>query len=367
MTNQKVIHSRSNKIPKRYHLCNFCSSRLGLKKTTIILHECFICKNIFQQVDEIVSRIFDTISSYEFTDFETGLVLKPSIMDRDDRLKSEFQIKGAAGIKTYLNNVIAKKLASKTQTKINHKNSQLTIKINLKDSSFDIHSKSIFIYGRYTKKSRILAQKQASCKNCSRKGCYACDFHGLKNFNSVEGKIAKFLIEKFACHQVKFNWLGGEEKSSLVLGNGRPFFAKVSNPKKRKRLIRRRIKLDGIELIELRKILEPPKGQIVFKSKIDILVKTEKIIKSTILNNLKKLEMPLKVNISTEKSIIKKIYKISFKKISPNLLKISMYADGGLPIKPLIETTNFFPNFTYLLKNKCNCGQFDFKKIDVVS
>ena len=44
-----------------------------------------------------------------------------------------------------------------------------------------------------------------------------------------------------------------------------------------------------------------------------------------------------------------------------------MYADGGLPIKPLIETTNFFPNFTYLLKNKCNCVQFDFKKIDVVS
>jgi len=365
--NQKNIQKSRNEISKKYNLCKFCSSRLKLKKTTATLQTCFICKNIFRQVDELVRRVFEDVSSYEFSNFETGSVLKSSLIDKDDYIKSEFQIKGVSSIKTNLNNVIAKKLAFKTKRKINHKNPDLTIKINFKDDSYEIHSKSLIIYGRYIKKSRELVQKQHSCRNCSGKGCYSCNFHGLDNFNSIEGKIAKFFIEKFDCQQVKINWLGGEEKSSLVIGNGRPFFAKITNPKKRKRLLRRGIKLDGIELVELRKILELPKGQIFFKSKLVILVKTEEHIKSSILNNLKKLKMPLEIRIDGNKPTLKKIYKINFKKISSNLLKIHIYADGGLPIKSFIQNTIVFPNLAYLLKNQCKCVQFDFKKIDVMS
>ena len=44
-----------------------------------------------------------------------------------------------------------------------------------------------------------------------------------------------------------------------------------------------------------------------------------------------------------------------------------MYADGGIPIKSLIQSSDIVPNFTELLQNECECIQFDFKKIDVVS
>jgi tRNA pseudouridine synthase 10 len=161
--------------------------------------------------------------------------------------------------------------------------------------------------------------------------------------------------------------MGGEEKSSLVLGNGRPFFAKIINPKKRKGIFRTKIKLDGIQLLELRKIIVPPKDQVSFKSKIEVIVKTDDLIKDKIFTELEKLEMPLQIDIHGKKLVTKQIYKITFKKIPQKLLKINMYADGGIPIKSFIQGSNVIPNCTHLLKSKCECIQFDFKKIDVVS
>ena len=57
----------------------------------------------------------------------------------------------------------------------------------------------------------------------------------------------------------------------------------------------------------------------------------------------------------------------NFKKMAPKLLKVNMYVDGGIPIKSLVQRSNLVPNFTSLLQNECECVQFDFKKIDVLS
>ena len=366
MKNQKTTMATKG-ISKKYNLCNFCSLRLESKKSKNTTEKCFICKDIFQKVDDIVGKALMEIAPYEFSSFETGIIIKPSLIDRDDQIKSQFQIKGVNSIKSSLNNEIAKKLSRKTKTKIKHRNPDLTIKINLKDDSYEINSKPMFVYGRYIKKIRTLAQKQRNCNNCAGKGCHNCSFHGLENFNSVEGKISEFLIRKFNCQQIRINWVGGEEKSSLVLGNGRPFFVKIINPKKRKVNLRRKTILDGIELIELRKILEPPTGQIFFKSKVLILIKTEKTVKLTTLKKIEKLEMPLEIHVDDKKTMVKKIYKINFKKTASNLLNITILADGGIPIKSFIKSSYVSPNLTNLLKTQCECLQFDFKKIDVVS
>jgi len=340
---------------------------LTSKKNKEPNQKCFICKNIFEQIDNIVIRILESISSYEFSTFETGSIIKPSLIDRDDYIKSEFQIKGVSNVKSNINHELSKKLARKTKAMINHVNPDLLIKVNFRDSSYEIKSKPIYIYGRYTKKSRTLTQKQHDCTNCLGIGCHTCNFHGLENFNSVAGQITKFLIKKFECEQVKINWIGGEEKSSLVVGNGRPFFAKMINPKKRKKIVRGKKKLEGIQLLELRKINEPPKGQILFKSKVEIIVETDDQINNIMLNNLELLDMPLHIHVDGKKSSSKSIYKINSKKISSKLLKINIYADGGIPIKSFIQSSYVIPNFTDLLKSKCKCVQFDFKKIDVMS
>jgi tRNA pseudouridine synthase 10 len=367
MKNAKTTQKLTKEISKKYGLCNFCFSRLTSKKNTKSIQKCYICKNIFQQIDDISTRILESMSLYEFSNFETGIILKPSVIDRDDHIKSEFQIKGVNSIKASVNHEISKKLARKIKSEIKHKNSDIRITVNFKDDSYEIHSRPLSIYGRYIKKTRMLTQKRHNCTNCLGKGCHSCNFHGLENFNSVDGKITKFLIDKFDCQQVKINWIGGEEKSSLVLGNGRPFFAKITNPKKRKRILRTKIQLEGIQLLELRKIKTQPKGQIAFKSNIEIIIKTSDHIKDRILTDLEQLDMPLHVHINGKKTTLKRIYKMKFKKTAPKLLKVNMYADGGIPIKSLIQSSDIVPNFTELLQNECECIQFDFKKIDVVS
>ena len=366
MKKQK-INNKTNEILKKYSLCKFCSIRLTSKKNSKSAGKCFICKNIFQQLDCMLPRILDSISSYEFSYFETGVILKPSLTDKDDYIKSKFQLKGISSIKTNVNHELSKKLIRKTGAKINHINSDLIIKVNFKDDSYEIHSRPFNIYGRYIKKSRMLVQKQRKCIKCHGKGCYSCNFHGLQNFDSVEGQITKFLIKKCNCLQVKINWIGGEEKSSLVLGNGRPFFAKIINPKKRKIIIRKKIELEDIELLELRKIVAPLKDQILFKSKIVAIVKTDDLIKDKVFTDLEKLKMPLQIQTHGRKATTKQIYKITFKKMPQKLLKINMSIDGGIPLKSFIQGFNVTPNCTDLLKSKCECIQFDFKKIDVMS
>ena len=369
MKSKKNIQNHSDKeVRKKYSFCDFCSSRLKLKKNNKKSKEkCFICKNIFEQTDYTITKILSALTSYEFSNFELGTTLKPSLIDRDDHIRSKFQVKGGDSIKTKINNVMSKKIARKTNTEIKHIDSDLTIKVNFKDETYEILSKPIFIYGRYIKKSRIITQKQKNCSNCFGKGCHACDFHGVKDFDSVEGQITQFLIKKFDCKQVRTNWVGGEEKSTRVLGNGRPFFAKIINPKKRKRILRTKNNLEGVQLQEFRKINSQPKGQIFFKSRIEAIIRTDDNIKEKILKQLQIMQMPLQIHINGKKTVEKKIYKMNFRKISPRLLKINMYVDGGISIKSLIHDSNVVPNLAYLLKTNCECVQFDFKKIDVVS
>ena len=75
--------------------------------------------------------------------------------------------------------------------------------VNIKDESCQFRSKSIYLSGRYTKNNRNFSQKQKSCSNCSGKGCRVCDFHGIVDFESVEGVISELLFKKIGCTTAK--------------------------------------------------------------------------------------------------------------------------------------------------------------------
>ena len=188
----------------------------------------------------------------------------------------------------------------------------------------------------------------------------------MENIESIEDKISNLLIKKFEGNQVKINWIGGEDQTSLVLGNGRPFFAKILNPKKRNRMLRKSLNLDGISLSELKKILVQPKGSIPFKSKVSIIVDTKKPI---LLTHLKKLDILQNIKIhdpsKNKKSTNKQIYKICYKKLGKTSFLLDLFADGGIPIKLLIQNSDVSPNISKLLGNHCRCRKIDFKNIIV--
>ena len=371
-------------ILNEYSLCDFCTGRLFAKKmkTSSIKilgkkiqkslkikppKKCYICKNIFSNTPQILDLLLTKSSNYEFSTFLIGTILKPSFIDRDDNIRSKFRLRGVDSIKTAITQQLSKQFAKKTKTKIKFLNPDITITFNFKNESCEIYSKSLFYQGRYIKKIRGITQKQTPCKNCNGRGCVGCNFHGISEFTSVEGKIAKLLLEKIGGTQVKISWIGGEDKNSLVLGNGRPFFAKLLNPKKRRKRIPKKFSENGIDLINLKPVPSLPKTPVHFSSSIKLNVKTEFELDETKLKKLKDLtSYPITVIETPNKKNQKQIYSMNFKKSGPDSFILWIQVDGGLPIKRFVEGNGIVPNVSEILENKCDCHEFDFQKIDLI-
>ena len=372
-----------SKILKNYDLCDYCAgriiSKLAGKSSSKLLgkkylekfgksstNKCYICKNMFDNLNFMLYDIYEKSSGIDFKTFNLGLILKPSFLERDDYLKSKFKIKGIENIKFSISAELIKKISRKTKSKRIMDNPDLFIQANFKDQSCTLKTKPIFVYGRYNKRIRKISQKQTLCNSCNGIGCHNCNFKGLENIESIEGKISNFLTKKFDGIQVKITWIGGEDQSSLVLGNGRPFFAKILDPKKRNRRLQKSSDLDGIFLSELQKLHLQPKGSIPFKSEVSITIDTAKSISLTQLKKLKILENIDIYNSSKDKkNTHKRIYKIGYKKLGKTSFVLDLLADGGISIKSFIQNSDMTPNISELLENQCICKKFDFKNIIV--
>jgi len=373
-----ILQSKS--ILNEYDLCDNCLGRFFIRFTHLtsvrilgnqirhsinsrIVTKCYICKNIFSNIDLYVKMMQDTSFGYKFSTFTVGAILKQSIIERDDKLRSIFQLRGIDGIKTAITKELGKKFVMKTKKHIDHLSPDTTFTINFKTEQCNVKTKPIFLYGRYLKDKRGLSQKEESCRDCKGKGCIFCNNHGIVSFDGVEGRMAKFLYEKFKTEQVKFTWIGGEDKTSLVMGDGRPFFAKLLSPKKRNIRLAKKSNLNEIVIRDLRKIDHIPNGSIHFKSKTKILVSTKNNIISNKLKKLKYLtNTPIEITDSS-RQYKKTIYNLKYKKCSLQSFTVEIEADGGIPIKRLVDGSDIIPNISSIIGIQCFCKKFDINQI----
>lgn len=375
------IAAEAKIILKEFDLCDNCTGRLFSKKLGVSSNKnlgkkiknylkfksktkCYICKDIFTKIQQHVKLLEDNSSDYSFSTFLIGGKLKPSLNDRDDQIRSKFKIKGADSLKADLIHQIGKKFSQKTKTKYDHLRPDITFTLDFKTDSCETLIRPLLVYGRYSKNKRGLLQRQGRCNQCRGRGCYSCEFHGLSGYDSVEGKIAKFLIQKFLCTTIKFNWIGGEDKNSLVLGKGRPFFAKIFDPKFRRKALGNKYYRDGIVIHNPRIIPQVPKKQILFSSSVNLLIKTSSTISTKVLKELKSLENEgIRISRNNKKSTKKHLDKVKFERKSPNSFLLKMIVEGGFPVKNFVEGKNVHPNITEILKTDCKCVQFDFNEI----
>ena len=378
MSNYSEITSIVNSILKKYDLCDQCLGRLfskqlhlssnkflgkKLKKNYISKSKCYVCKDLFCNLDHFLKLMLDLSSNYEFQTYGVGIIIKPSIVDRDDFIRSKYKLKGIDSIKTDIAKELIKLFTKKTQKTLDSFDPEITFTVNLKDESCQLHSKSITIFGKYVKSERGYAQKQTTCDNCSGTGCRVCDFHGISEFESIEGIISKLIFKKFGGTTTKFTWIGGEDKSSLVLGNGRPFFVKIKNPSKRKSKLFDE-KFNSVSVFNLKLVDTFPKKPLNFYSRIKIKISTELQINSKKLQKLKDLTTcPIVIYEKSGKRYEKKIFDLKYKKNSTNLFTIIMSAEGGFPIKRFVIGDNVFPSISSLLDNSCVAQEFDFLDI----
>ena len=194
MSNYQKIVPIVNQILKKYPLCDNCLGRLfskqlhlssnkllgkKLKKNPNSTQKCYICRNLFDNFNHFLKMMMDVSSNYSFSSFSVGAMIKPSIIDRDDYIRSKYKLKGIDGIKTDVSRELRKSFSRKTKKNIDFLDSDVTFTINFKDESCQLRSKSISLSGRYVKTLRGISQKQKSCSNCFGKGCRICNFHGI--------------------------------------------------------------------------------------------------------------------------------------------------------------------------------------------
>ena len=378
MSNYSEIISIANSILKKYDLCDQCLGRLfskqlhlssnkflgkKLKKNYTSKGKCYVCKDLFSNLDYFLKLMLDLSSNYEFQTYGVGIIIKPSIVDRDDFIRSKYKLKGIDSIKTDIAKELIKLFTKKTQKTLDSFDPEIAFTVNLKDESCQLHSKSIIIFGKYIKSERGYAQKQTSCDNCSGTGCRVCDFHGISEFESIEGIISKLIFKKFGGTTTKFTWIGGEDKSSLVLGNGRPFFVKIKNPSKRKSKLPDE-KFDSVSVFNLKLVDTFPKKPLNFYSRIKIKISAKLQINSKKLKKLKDLTTcPIVIYEKSGKRYEKKIFDLKYKKNSTNLFTIIMSAEAGFPIKRFVIGDDVSPNISSLLDNSCVAQEFDFLNI----
>ena len=378
MTKYDDVISLAKEIQKKYSLCDQCLGRLFVKRLYLKSHHllgqklhmrngrCYICRDLFDNLSFYLEMITQSCMQVSFSTFTIGIIIKPSFVDRDDQIRSKYNLQGADSIKTDISTTIAKLFARQTKKRIELLDPDITITIDLKTSSCHVRSKYISLAGEYTKTERSIPQHQSPCSNCSRKGCRICNYHGIDEFNSIEGFVSKLVFERLGGTIAKFTWIGGEDKTSLVLAR-RPFYIKLYNPLKRN-LESTDIISDSICVYNLHTIQNIPKQPIKFRSTCTILVHTDKLIDSTILQRLHILKrQQIIVYSGSGKRSTKTIYSIHYKRRAEQKILIALDADGGLPIKRFVTGDDVSPSISSVLGISCDVIHFDIDDIKIIN
>ncbi|GIU70662.1 MAG: tRNA pseudouridine(54/55) synthase Pus10 [Candidatus Nitrosocaldaceae archaeon] len=329
-------------------LCSRCMKREGIKARE---GECYICNGLMDKLDEIFELIKHAIKDYEFNTFLIGATVHPSILEREDELRSRLKIKGRRSIKNEITSTLGKMLSSSINAKVSFTDPDLIIHIDLMGRFVTINSKAIYLFGKYKKEKRGIEQRATKCINCNGIGCHQCNFKGVTDI-SIESILADHLIQLYNADQVKFSWVGGEDEDSLVLNKGRPFFVKIINPRKRSidysSII---IKRDGVTAWFIKEASKFPDKSIRFRSKFRILADAK-------LDTIPDIKLD-SVNVTNKhKSIKKKIYQMKITPINDGL-EIILEAESGLPIKRFVEGNGIEPSLSELLNTNLKCKCFD--------
>jgi tRNA pseudouridine synthase 10 len=333
------------------------------------LDECYICSGLMRDIDSIVEKmVVDVERKYEFGSFLIGLTLPTRIYEREDQVRARFKIRGRESIKKQLVNEIGSRFKKITKKRLERLLPDIRINIIIdtnKDFCISAKTSPLILSGRYIKRCRGLPQKKVRCIQCFEKGCNVCNHSELGADKSIEGIITMRLLLITNGEKAKFLWLGSEDPSSLVLGNGRPFFMHISNPKIKSLRTNLKFRTNGV-VTTISGILEHlPKLPIQFITKTKILVHSSTNVSKFDLRKLKVLKNSV-VKFEIKSRIVKKkIYSVKIRQINEKEFTLTLIADGGFVIKQFVGAQRYVePNISEIIGAKCECILFDI--LDVI-
>ncbi|MEM2856835.1 MAG: hypothetical protein QW416_07030 [Candidatus Nitrosocaldaceae archaeon] len=347
-----MVYSKDLALVSEISLCKRCMEREGLSLKN---NKCSICNGLMDELYQLVDLINTAVKDYEFKTFQIGVTLNTAILEAEDEIRSRLKIKGRKSIKSDITLSLSKEFANIHNAKVAYVDADIYIHLDLRGRFVTVRGRSIYLYGKYKKYKRGIEQKKSICNNCKGKGCHNCNFKGSEGI-SVEEIISNHLLELYNADACKFAWIGGEDEDSLVL-DGRPFFVKIVNPRKRSiRYDTIKINENGIEAWFTNIATKLPDEAIKFKSRFKVIAVTNDVIDE---------QLDIKVDtVKLSSKKVKSIYSLKANLLDKHTLEIELMADSGLPIKKFIEG-GVEPNISNILKKQIICKYFDVISVEL--
>lgn len=374
MVNVLSYDGLGEQLTKRFNLCRYCTRRQfdvdKAVRSTEFLNNCYICLGLMDRLDFILERIQKAVNGvYQFDTFLIGATLPVGFTEREDQIRARFKIRGRESIKSQLLDEIRSRFEIISGRRLDYLLPDVSISVdvaNEKEVYVRATSRNIILAGRYTKNRRGLPQKRNKCELCRGEGCGTCSNSGLSSHDSVEGIIGRELVRLTKSKTPIFSWVGSEDEESLVLGEGRPFFVRLCDPKIR--ILKSNMIL---ETAEISAVIEStprclPSSPIRFCTTTKIIVETADILKSGDLAKLALLENAIVKLQHKTKTITKKIHSIRARKVSANRFALTLVADSGLPFKKFVRGDQVAsPSVSEIIGGKCECIQFDILEVNL--
>ena len=375
----RLLAAEARRVRSEYALCDHCMGRVFARRARATDHArlgrrirdtlgyaepraCGVCRGAFAQLGEYCDEMVRLTERSEFSTFLVGATLKPSMLDADDDVRARYGLRGTQSAKLDVTTTLSKMFARRTGARATTSMPDVTLKADLRKGFVSTEASPVFVQARYTKTSRSIPQKSNRCKECGGGGCARCAHRGIAAGDSVEARIGEALCDAAGARQARFLWCGSEEAGGTVGGNGRPFFARLVCPSRRRAALPRMRALGGgVAIRSARYISAHPGAAPRFSHTATVSIEAGEEIEHGALRALKKAAGGVIDYDSGGRR--RAVHSISYRQSGARAFRIRVRVDSGFPLRRFVESSSISPNVSDLLQVRCRYVVADFADI----
>lgn len=352
------------------------------------LQPCDICGGVMDKLPEAAQAVIKTLEGWEVASILIGTKVSPTIIEKEEQLRSELKIDTGEPIKAELNREIGKLVTNQLDLTVDFDSPDIVALTRIPEFDVELEVHSLFLYGRYQKLVRGIPQTRWPCRECRGKGCPRCNHTGKMYAESVEELIAPTVLEFTKGKDVKFHGAGREDIDALMLGSGRPFVIEVLRPRTRtiplnqvERQINKSTK-GKVKVTNLRfankEVVQRLKSTATLSKKVyKAIMHVEAPIAQDTLKKLQELPLPIQIHQRTPQRVShrrsdrvrkKRVDAVEIVAIDPKTFELTITCQGGLYVKEFIsgDEGRTIPSISEILDTPAECTQLDVIDVAIV-
>jgi tRNA pseudouridine synthase 10 len=313
--------------------------REALDLLPVTPERCYLCEGLSATPPSLAKAVARAAEGYEFTTFLVGTALPARFLEREDELRAEFKLRGGPTLKSQLAREVGQLLVRVEGWTVSFTRPDITFIIKPIDGGVEVKPRPLHLTGRYVKLRRGIPQKARRCRACLGKGCSECGFTGRQG-DSIQSRLEAALTAALGAEGVRLGWLGGEDTWSLVLGYGRPFYAKVTGPRRRRPPALEVEVGSGIHIKDLKVVDTPLRPDTAFKVLVEAYATSPE---RPALEDLDRLVGVFRDRVVTLTSserprpLSRRVWGLQARRRVDGVLAFRFWAEGGLSIYGLIR------------------------------